>query len=273
MPRRAASIVLGLALCAGQAAAEDPWELSGDGQDDDSLTTYNVLRHAVVQQRHDLEGGPPTPDQDWMLVVTKPRHSYEAYVTGDVWETAVCPTGAGTCPRFDRVSPSGTVLTPGFTSGDDVPFPSGSYSLGRTVRWIATTGGPEYLRAVGHQSLFEPVTPYDVVYYDTTLFVPRFNNTATQTTVLILQNTTSETVGGTAFFHDAAGVLLSSVFVSVPRNGVHVLATAPIPALAGRSGSVTIAQMGGYAALVGKAVALEPATGFTFDTPILHVPR
>jgi hypothetical protein len=46
-----------------------------------------------------------------------------------------------------------------------------------------------------------------------------------------------------------------------------------VPALAGHSGSAQIAQLGGYAALAGKAVALEPATGFTFDTLVTPVPR
>lgn len=42
-------------------------------------------------------------------------------------------------------------------------------------------------------------------------------------------------------------------------------------ALAGKSGSAAVAHMGGMAALVGKAVALEPATGSTFDTPLVTV--
>ena len=61
--------------------------------------------------------------------------------------------------------------------------------------------------------------------------------------------------------------------VSVPPLGLQVLPTATVPGLAGQSGSAEIAQMGGYGALVGKAVALEPATGFTFDTSIQALPR
>jgi hypothetical protein len=54
---------------------------------------------------------------------------------------------------------------------------------------------------------------------------------------------------------------------------VQVIPTGSVAALVGRSGSAQIAQLGGYAALAGKAVALEPATGFTFDTPVMPVPR
>jgi hypothetical protein len=61
--------------------------------------------------------------------------------------------------------------------------------------------------------------------------------------------------------------------VNVPQFGVQVIQTASNPALSGGSGSALIAQLGGYGALAGKAVALEPATGFTFDTAITPVPR
>jgi hypothetical protein len=103
--------------------------------------------------------------------------------------------------------------------------------------------------------------------------VPRWNNTATQTTIVFLQNTTNVTVTGSVYFHDAAGALLATVPVSVPQHGLQVIPTASVAGLSGQSGSAQVAQLGGYAALVGKAVALEPATGFTFDTAILPLSR
>jgi hypothetical protein len=39
------------------------------------------------------------------------------------------------------------------------------------------------------------------------------------------------------------------------------------------SGSLTVAHDAPYGALAGKAVALEPATGFAFDTPLEPRPR
>jgi hypothetical protein len=50
-----------------------------------------------------------------------------------------------------------------------------------------------------------------------------------------------------------------------------VLNTATLGFAAGQSGSITVANTARYGDLAGKAVALEPATGFTFDT--LMVPR
>ena len=41
---------------------------------------------------------------------------------------------------------------------------------------------------------------------------------------------------------------------------------------AGQGGTITISHDGRYAALDGKAVSVEPATGFTFDTPLLPRP-
>ena len=37
----------------------------------------------------------------------------------------------------------------------------------------------------------------------------------------------------------------------------------------GASGSITVAHSGSYGQLTGKAVAVEPATGFTFDTELV----
>jgi hypothetical protein len=253
----------GLALaCAGAATAHDRWELGGL---DDGATSVNILRHADVQFGHDLEPpAPGTPDADWMRVVTKTRHSYEARVSGQYWR------GTSDGPDFDRVNAAGAVLTPGVRSEEDVD--GGEDSLGRTVRWIPAAGSAEYLRARGFVG-FSGLETYDVVFLDTTLFVPRWNNTATQTTVVVLQNTTSVTVTGFVYFHSAAGALLATANVSVPSYGVQLIATASISALAGQSGSAQIAQLGGYGALAGKAVALESASGFTFDTPIGPVPR
>jgi hypothetical protein len=249
---------------AASVRAADPWE---QGSGDDVWTTSNILRHSEPQ-RHDLQGPPTAPDQDWMKYVGKNRHSYEVRVSGIGWDSGC---GAPPCPLFDRVNSAGAVLTAGTASNED--FDRGISSAGRTVRWVASLDGTEYLRAIGDQLITMGTQPYDVVLYDTTLFVPRFNNTGSQSTVLILQNTTNITVTGSAFFHDAEGALLATVPVSVPAHGVSVIATAGVPGLAGRSGSAQIAQLGGYEALTGKAVALEPAAGFTFDTAIAAIPR
>jgi hypothetical protein len=253
-----------LLAAAAPVRALDPWEL---GSGDDASSTSNILRHAQPQ-RHDLQGLPSAPDQDWMKFAGKNRHSYEARVSGIAWDSGC---GAAPCPLFDRVSAAGVTLDFGTASNEDVD--RGTTSVGRTVRWISTEDTANFLRAKGDQVLPMGSEPYDVVLYDTTLFVPRFNNSGTQSTILVLQNTTNALVTGFAYFHDERGALLATVSLSVPPHGLNVIATATLPGLAGRSGSIQIAQLGGYEALVGKAVALEPATGFTFDTPVTAIPR
>ncbi len=171
--------------------------------------------------------------------------------------------------QIARVNGAGVVLTNG-VDGNEAPRHLDG-TVGRTVRWTASSSTVDMLRAVPGSPSGTSV--YDIGFYDTTLFVPRWNTTATQTTVLFLQNTTNITVTGSVYFHNAAGALLATVPVSVPHHGLQVIQTASVPGLAGQSGSAQIAQLGGYSALVGKAVALEPATGFTFDTAILPMAR
>jgi hypothetical protein len=114
---------------------------------------------------------------------------------------------------------------------------------------------------------------YRLRAFDTTLRSPRFNNSATQVTVLILQNTRTEAVAGTAWFWSTSGTLLGSrTFTLGPRASLAVN-TATVPGAAGQSGSVTVSHDGRFGAVAGKAVAVEPATGFTFDSLLAPRPR
>ena len=61
---------------------------------------------------------------------------------------------------------------------------------------------------------------------------------------------------------------------AVPRpRAVAIVNTAAVGALAGASGSITVTSDGPYGGIVGKSVALEPATGFSFDSPLAVKPR
>jgi hypothetical protein len=257
---------------AGPCGASDAWEIQQDGD----FFTENVLQHGIPQLQHDLQGTGADLDEDWYGIRTKLNHSYEARVSGFYWDNGGCQIPP--CPLFARVTFQGNVLTPGVPSGDDTLYYDPGLAKGLAVRWIAdsadeTGPGGEFLRATGEQGGSTDVRTYDIVFYDTTLFVPRFNNSGTQTTIFILQNTTNETVTGFVYFFDGTGAPLASVALNVVEHGVQVFNTAAIPELAGHSGSATIAQLGGYGAIAGKAVAVEPATGFTFDTAITPLPR
>jgi hypothetical protein len=257
--------VVAAAACAGQAYAADSYEVLND----DVQFSLNLMRHGD-RQTHDLEGAPPAFDQDWIRVYSQARHSYEARVTGHYWDLGC---GVPPCPQFARVNGGGTVLNPGFAAADDVPDPSVLFSLGQTVRWIAAVDSADYLRVMGDQ--FAPLVgprQYTVVFRDTTLLVPRWNSSGSQTTILVLQNGQRDAITGSVHFYNAAGTLVQSVGLSIPANGVQVLSTGSLPALAGLSGSAQISHDGGFGGLTGKAVALEPSTGFTFDTVIAPIP-
>jgi hypothetical protein len=114
---------------------------------------------------------------------------------------------------------------------------------------------------------------YRVRAYETTLGAPRFNNSASQVTVLQLQNPTPSAVGGTVYFWSPSGALLDSQPFGLAPHATFVLNTATVAGLAGQSGTLTVGNDGRYGELTGKAVALEPATGFVFDTPLTARPR
>jgi hypothetical protein len=112
--------------------------------------------------------------------------------------------------------------------------------------------------------------PDDVYFirgYETTYSVPRFNNFGTQITVLLLQNPTNYTINGNIYFWNTAGTLVATQSFTLASKNLMVLNTATVAP--GIGGAVTIANDGRYGDLSAKTVALEPSTGFSFDSPAL----
>jgi hypothetical protein len=255
-------LVLCLALLAAgvPAGAVDRWEAQTavTPVGDDDSTTINEPRHGTVQT-HDYDS---ESDQDWVRVQTFARRSYEARVwSGSVpWSSAVCPPA--TCASFDMVDTGGAVVLAG--AADGVPAASS------VLRWIATNDQTTLLRTRSSTGLNALV--YDLAFFDTTYALPRFNNTGTQVTVVILQNTRPVAVNGQIDFYNASGTHLHSQPFAMAAYGSYVYPSSTTAALQDNSGAATIAHTGGYGGLAGKAVALEPGTGFTFDTPITPLP-
>jgi hypothetical protein len=148
----------------------------------------------------------------------------------------------------------------------------------RAIRWqwrAATAEVRQHIRVRSTSCTTDcgPDDTYRVRAYETTGRIPRFNNSGSQVTVLILQNVTGEPIFATADFWEGSGVLLASVSLPLAPHAVYVLSTPGITPLAGLSGSVTVTHDGPYGGLAGKAVALEPSTGFSFDSPMASKPR
>jgi hypothetical protein len=266
------AITVLLALTAGSTLAADRWESGTFCEDDSATTTCNELVHGTLQVGHDLEGPSGSPDRDYAVVQVRARHSYEARVRSNtlIWDGPTCASG---CSRLDRVDAAGNVLTPGTFPGAAIGN-GDSYRGTVVVRWQAAVTEKQYLRTIGFPaSGLAAADQYDLEFFDTTAFIPRFNNTASQVTVLLIQNTTAEPVTGDIRFQDAAGALVHTVPLVLAPHGLQVFNTLSAVALSGLSGTVSIAHNGGYGALAGKSVAIEPATGFTFDTPLVSLPR
>jgi hypothetical protein len=119
-------------------------------------------------------------------------------------------------------------------------------------KWIRVRSG-------GCTATCTPNDMYRLRFYETTAAVPRFNDSGTQVTFLILQNPTDGAIAGTAYFWDASGTLLASPPFDLAPRSTLILDTSAVPGLAGQSGSVTIGHDGRYGDLSGKAVSVEPA--------------
>jgi hypothetical protein len=252
-PTTAALVLAGLALAAGARA--DEWEFGTDT--DNSAATDNALAHGAVQL-HDVVRF-PEPDQDWYRVPVDPLSSFQFVLDGmtgdmDFVGSSLQRLGA------DAV----TVLGSAIVEGD-----GGILSLD----WVTGQSSPaaNFVRVQGAScsSLCDALDRYRARFLETTYTVPRFNNTGSQATVLLVQNTSARTCGVATFLLAADG--------SVSGGGPATLGPGQLLVfnLAGsapnQSGSIRIAHGCGYGGLAGKAVAIEPATGFTFDTPL--VPR
>jgi hypothetical protein len=112
---------------------------------------------------------------------------------------------------------------------------------------------------------------YRIRVVETTGFIPRLNNSGTQVTILILQNNGAAPVNANVYYWTGGGGLAGTQPLTIGPHATAVVNTsAGAPATAG---SMTVSHDGRYGQLTGKAVAVEPATGFTFDTEMRTRPR
>jgi uncharacterized repeat protein (TIGR01451 family) len=235
-----------------------------------SLTT--AVRGAKGQLAHgaastlDLSTPSGTlPDLDVFLLRQEPYSSYEIVVDGTSGDI-----GSGAGPLVQRIGPDGTTVLQ-----DSAPIGAGP---SRSLRWRNTTGAPIDDQTIRVRSAdcgtdCGPDDVYRIRAYETTGSVPRFNNAGSQITVLVLQNPTADPIAGDIYFRDPLGVLVAVEPFALGAKQALVLNTAAVPGAAGVGGTITIAHDGRYGALFGKAVALEPSTGFSFDSALEVRPK
>jgi hypothetical protein len=251
--------MLAALLMTGVAQA-DVWD--EQSQSDDGPGTANELVHGT-DQVHDLGALPgPLPDEDWFKLGIKPYSSYEVVVDGTSGDI-------GPTLHVDRVTFDGTIFGSATAIGLGFSRSMRFHNPNAVVvddKWIRVRSG-SCDTSCTHNDV------YRLRFYETTGAIARFNNAGGQVTVLILQNPTKGVVTGTAYFWDPAGVLLAPRGFTLAPNTTLVLDTSAVPGAGGQSGSLTIGHDARYGDLSGKTVALAPAQGWSFDTPMLSRPR
>jgi hypothetical protein len=239
----------------------DLWDLQI--QNDDSVNTENELVHGS-DQFHDLiaHGGPLAADLDFYRFRQERASSYEIVVdsaSGDIGPgpgilTLVNSSGGTTVQTSEAVSPS----------------------IGYALSLRLQNAGPAdisdqriLVKSLGCTLACNAQDVYRIRSFETTLALPRFNNSATQVTMVMLQNSATYPVQGNIWFWSATGTLLAQHPFSLPPRNLAVVNTSAIAGAAGAAGAATISHTARHGDLVGKAVSLEPATGYTFDTPLI----
>ena len=146
-----------------------------------------------------------------------------------------------------------------------------------SLRWentsgVVVTNQHVRVRSAGCASACDAGDRYRLRAWETTASVARLNNAGGQATVLVLQNDRRAPRRACALLEAGRHGPAVPPFASGARASV-VIDTSGLPGLGGQSGSITVSHAGAFGALAGKAVSLQPATGFAFDTPLARRPR
>jgi hypothetical protein len=250
-------IALGVLLAAALAVpvfAIDVWDQATE--DDNTTGTDNGLTHGS-EQLHDLGAEAAVADQDWFIFSNAARSSYEVLIDGTSGDMNL--TGGDVA----RMSDSVTVVQ------NSVQLSGYSAAL----RWQNATGTPEtnWIRVSGAScsTTCSNNDQYRIRMYETTYSIPRFNNSASQITVVLVTSVVTFSCSAQFNFFDATGTFLGSTSNTFSPRETFVLNSSTLGFAAGASGSISVSHTCGYSGLTGKAVALEPSTGFTFDTAMI----
>ena len=251
------SILVAVAFAVGPVTA-DVWDTAVDT--DNGSGTDNELVHGTVQV-HDVSVQPGNQvDADWYRASVPPRSSIEVLIDGFAGDVSSTPDDL----QLDRLDQSGTTVVQ-----DHACLMTSC--LAKRVGWQNTSSIEDLsfirISSPGCGTACTTSDQYTIRARETTISIARFNNSGTQTTVLLTQNNGATTVNASFFYWSTGGTLLQTGTLSLGPKALNVFNTSSSITLQGVGGSVTIAHDGGYGQLNVKAVALEPATGFSFDTP------
>jgi hypothetical protein len=253
-----AALVLAIGLARVGPACADEWD---EGSGDDLVATVNNVLFHGSRQVHDLAAHGGQPDVDLYRIASRPFSSYQVVIDG---QTGALDLPPGSLQRLDSTGAFAV----------DTASTDGLGSL--TLRWAAgniASPAAGFVRVQGAScgTQCDAFDRYRVRFEETTLRVPRFNDSGTQSTVLLVQNTTDRSCAIAYHYLRNDGSLIATESFVVEAGVLQVLP--PSNSIQGQSGSVRIGHTCGSGGLSGKAVSIEPATGFTFDTPLVPRPR
>jgi hypothetical protein len=262
MQNRFGAVVLGVALLSGVPAARaDVWDVGADA-DNDSGSDNELVNG--LSQVHDMaaQQGGTVMDEDWFPLPYACNNSYEILIDGITGALGNAATGS---PALElRDSDAVTVLA--------TSQPVSSVGIARRITYSCFTD----FQTIGYVRVSQPdcgllcvdTDQYRIHFRNTTALVPRFNNSATQVSILVLQNSTNAAVLAHLGGYDLTGTWIGSLPLNLgPTQVATVNLSVGFP---GMSGALKIVNDAPYGALAGKVVSVEPATGFTFDTPLTY---
>jgi hypothetical protein len=234
----------------------DPWDEPAFR--DDSIATLSELAHGS-DETHDLKAKSGSADEDWFRIRQEPFSSYEVVVDAAVGDLVPVV--------LERVAADGTTVlqtsdAAGLAAVRSLRFENATAAAVDDQFVVVRSGGCTKCKARD---------TYRIRAFDTTYTAARFNNAATQVTILVVQNPTNREVVVTPRFWNATGVLSAAEPQTILPKGSLVLATETIAPDV--SGSVTVTNDARYGELDGKTLSLEAATGFSFDTALRPRPH
>jgi len=247
-----------VSLLGTQAGATDIWDSATDNDDTPGVTD-NVLWHTAPPQVHDLQNKAGVADQDWYVISPRAARSYEVQVlnvtgTADIWANQ---------NNLRRTNAAGTATIQSSQQLDPANWL-------RTLRWVQTASEEQRIVVTNGSTAANFTSQYTILFRETTLYCPRYNQSGTQTSVLILQRTDADTTAScsyTVHFYNETSAEVGTTGGSLSVNDVDVIAIGTLTGLPGQKGAAHIAHTCGIGGFKAKMVALEPATGFSFDTP------
>ena len=255
--RSVTGTLFALSLLGAPAFAADSWD-TGTIKDNTATSTRNEIQRNDWQT-HDLEAVGGVADEDWFVVATTSFRTYQIFLSQVTGDTPI--DNADFLTLWDA---TGTTLL--------LTASAGPGATGKVLRWFSegsipgTNSGTSYRVRVKGNVGTTASAKYAILFSESTLYCPRYNNSGSQISVIIIQNTTNSTCNLSVGFFNAAGVFLNFKDESAPPAGMVVLPAGSVTNVNGTSGSVQIRPSCSPSALKAKVVALEPSTGFSFDT-------